>query len=246
MHDMNAPYLTPLVLTDVFQFDCHPRVPCFNQCCRDLNQALTPYDVLRLKISLKLTSDQLLARYIAVHMGPATGLPVAAMRFDENADRACPFVSAEGCRVYDHRPASCRLYPLARVMHRSRSDGALTEHYALLKEPHCCGFGETQSVTVAQWIKNQGLEGYLSMNDALLDLISMKNQSLPGPLPPELAQMTRMVFYDVDGLKKRAKAGVLKDVDGPSLFPLPDMEDDHQWLHWGLDWIRQQLFGTRQ
>jgi Fe-S-cluster containining protein len=246
MRDMDASYLNSMAASDVFQFDCHPRVLCFNQCCRDLNQALTPYDVLRLKIGLKLTSEQLMARYIAVHMGPATGLPVASMRFDENADRACPFVSAEGCRVYGHRPASCRLYPLARAMQRCRSNGALTEHYVLLKEPHCYGFGEPQSVTIAQWIKDQGLEDYLPMNDALLELISMKNQLRPGPLPPELAQMTRMAFYDVDGLKKCAKAGVLEDVDGPGLFPLPDMEDDHQWLLWGLAWIRWMLFGRRQ
>lgn len=32
-----------------FYFDCQSRVPCFNACCRDLNQFLTPYDIDRLK-----------------------------------------------------------------------------------------------------------------------------------------------------------------------------------------------------
>ena len=32
-----------------FSFACHPDVPCFTKCCSDLDLALTPYDVLRLK-----------------------------------------------------------------------------------------------------------------------------------------------------------------------------------------------------
>ncbi|MGC8659305.1 MAG: hypothetical protein ACP5U1_09545, partial [Desulfomonilaceae bacterium] len=33
---------------DHFQFYCGPTVPCFTECCRKLELALTPYDVLRL------------------------------------------------------------------------------------------------------------------------------------------------------------------------------------------------------
>ena len=46
---MNEPLLIPLDPDDTIGFACHPGVPCFNHCCRDLNQALTPYDVLQLK-----------------------------------------------------------------------------------------------------------------------------------------------------------------------------------------------------
>ncbi len=43
-----------------FRFACNPGVACFNECCRDLNQFLTPYDVLRLKRGLGLSSRQFL------------------------------------------------------------------------------------------------------------------------------------------------------------------------------------------
>ena len=44
--------IIPLTADTAFSFDCSPAVPCFNACCRDLNQALSPYDILRLKDSM--------------------------------------------------------------------------------------------------------------------------------------------------------------------------------------------------
>ena len=45
---------------DTFSFHCHSGVSCFNQCCRNLNLFLYPYDVLRLKHRLDISSDQFL------------------------------------------------------------------------------------------------------------------------------------------------------------------------------------------
>ena len=50
---------------EVFRFACSPGVACFNACCRDLNQSLYPYDILRLKKRLKLPSGEFLERYTA-------------------------------------------------------------------------------------------------------------------------------------------------------------------------------------
>lgn len=232
-------------LDDCFQFGCHPDVPCFNQCCRDLVQALTPYDMIRLKNALDMSSAQFIRHYAIIQVGPSTGLPVASLRFTDNADRTCPFVSPSGCRVYNHRPGSCRLYPLARAIQRSRADGTLTEDYALLRESHCRGFAEHTSQTVSQWVAGQGLADYLRMNDALMQLIALKNQLRPGPLPPDLAGWVHLAFYDVEGLAARAMAGELQGGDAPGLDPLPEIEDEQRWLLWGLDWIRGVLFGDR-
>lgn len=52
------------VLSDgTFQFACHPGVPCFTECCRDLRLLLTPYDILRLKTHLHLEAGAFLAEY---------------------------------------------------------------------------------------------------------------------------------------------------------------------------------------
>ena len=74
---------TELVLLgkdDPMHFHCGPSVACFTQCCRDLNQPLFPYDVLRLKKALNLTSDQFLSQYALQHVGPETGLPVVSLK----------------------------------------------------------------------------------------------------------------------------------------------------------------------
>ena len=46
--------IRPLDTSQPFCFACSPKVPCFNACCRDLNQVLTPYDVLCLKRFLEM------------------------------------------------------------------------------------------------------------------------------------------------------------------------------------------------
>lgn len=236
---------TPLAIEACFAFACHSGLACFNQCCRDLNQALTPYDVVRLKNALEMRSGSFLARYVDIRIGPATGLPVASLRFADPVERTCPFVSTAGCRVYAHRPASCRLYPLTRGVRRSRHTGARSEYYALLKEDHCRGFEAKRIQSVRQWVADQGLADYFGVNDILLDLISLKNRLRPGPLPPEAEHLTRLAFYDVDGLKESALAGDLPGVDDPALTPLPTGQDDVQWLLWGQRWIRWRLFGGR-
>ena len=48
---------------DTFQFGCHPGVSCFNQCCGDVNIFLSPYDVLRMKKRLEITSTEFLEKY---------------------------------------------------------------------------------------------------------------------------------------------------------------------------------------
>ena len=48
---------------DQFTFGCHPGVSCFNCCCSDVNIFLSPYDVLRLKQRLGMTS-RTLARHL--------------------------------------------------------------------------------------------------------------------------------------------------------------------------------------
>jgi len=71
--------LIPLDPNAPFRFSCSPEAVCFNECCRDLNQALTPYDVLRLKRKLGISSQHFLQQYTRRHAGPGSGLPVVTL-----------------------------------------------------------------------------------------------------------------------------------------------------------------------
>jgi Fe-S-cluster containining protein len=240
---MQKPELLPIETEETFQFACHSEVSCFNQCCRDLNQALTPYDVLCLKNYLRVSSREFIRTYAVMYTGPSTGLPVVSLRFGHDAERRCPFVTAKGCSVYTARPSSCRIYPLARALRRDRADGRISEHFAVVREPHCRGFEQQKSQTVRQWVANQDLETYLAMNDALMELIALKNQLRPGPLSAQHAQWAQMALYDVEGFRKNALAGELPGANHSRLSPRPSGSDDRQWLQWGLRWISRILFG---
>jgi Fe-S-cluster containining protein len=209
--------MTPLSPEDTFQFSCGNRLPCFNHCCRDLNQFLTPYDILRLKNGLGISSTEFLAGYTNQHTGPESGLPIITLKPEMSSDRICPFVSPAGCRVYRDRPSSCRMYPLVRTLSRSRKTRSVSETFILLKEPHCKGFDHNHSQTIGEWIASQGLEMYNQMNDMLMEIISLKNAHLPGPLDRESRQMFHMALYDLDRFRDNIiNKGLL---DNPLLEP---------------------------
>jgi hypothetical protein len=50
----------------VFRFHCSPGVACFTRCCADVTIALTPYDVIRLKNALGISSDAFLEKYTMI------------------------------------------------------------------------------------------------------------------------------------------------------------------------------------
>ncbi len=224
------PKITPLRDDTSFSFACSPVRPCFNACCRDLNQVLAPYDILRLKNALRLSSGDFLAAFTIRRIGPETGLPVISLNFSRQADRKCPFVTPAGCRVYRDRPASCRLYPLARGTSRNRASGWIGEHFALIREAHCRGFNHDTAQTARAWMRNQGLEPYNRYNDMFLQLISLKNRRGPGRLEPERERLFFTALYDIDSFRElvlQESFGKRRTIDSPGLPALdPDLNHD--------------------
>lgn len=235
--------MIPLARDDQFRFACGPEVPCFNACCRDLNQFLTPYDIYRLKSNLQLSSNQFLNRYTAEHLGPQTGLPVISLKaFPEN-DLRCPFVSEAGCQVYEDRPSSCRTYPLARAITRSRETGDVTEHFALIREAHCCGCEQARTQTVKEWIEDQELDLFNRFNDMLMDVISMKNQYHPDPLDLREQRMFHMALYDLDGFRQHLQQHGMPEGWAMAETQLAEiLADDVKLLAFGHTWIKWALF----
>ena len=226
-----------------FQFSCHSKVVCFNECCRDLNQFITPYDMLRMRKNLGLSCEEFLSKYTSQHIGPESGLPVVTLKPNIADELTCPFVTPEGCRVYNDRPASCRMYPLARAVTRSRETGQLIEHFALIKESHCKGFSEGKSQTPLEWVESQGLKKYNEMNDLLLEIISLKNQKKPGPVDFKEKLMVHMAFYDLDSFRTHIFEKGLLDEFNLDEFILEKIKtDDVELLKLGFEWIKRVLF----
>ena len=121
-----------LGLDDQFTFGCHPGVSCFNCCCSDVNIFLSPYDVLRLRKRLGITSGEFLDRYALVPVQKDMKTPVVLLRMRDDAGKACPFLTAEGCGVYSDRPWPCRMYPLGMAAAKDTPDGWRGERFWFL------------------------------------------------------------------------------------------------------------------
>lgn len=239
----SAPQIISLDANDRFTFSCHPRVPCFNQCCQDLHQVLTPEDILRLKQYLGLSSSAFLERFTRRHDGPETGLPVITLKPLQPNAPICPFVTPEGCRAYPARPVSCRLYPVARAVSRCRATGRLTQHYALIREPHCRGFENGPEWTVNTWIENQYAADLLALGDRMLSLIALKNQRKPGPLPLVDRQLFHLACYDMDGFRNAVYLkGMLKNFPVNAALLEKAQTDDWALLEIGYRYIGRTIF----
>ncbi len=234
--------LIPIASDALFGFCCHRSLPCFNACCQDLNQFLTPYDVLRLKNHLGLSSTDFLRRYCSRHTGPESGLPMVTLTPRSSPGAACPFVTGRGCSVYAHRPSSCRTYPLIRAVAKSRETGAVTERFVLIKESHCGGFGRQKEQTVRQWMEDQGLAPYNQFNDLLIEVISLKNRRLPGALDTEAGDLFHLALYDLDRFREHLfDNDRLHDGEFDRALRSDARINDVALLKLGIQWVERKL-----
>ncbi len=227
-----------------FQFACHPGVPCFNQCCRKLELWLTPYDALRLKRRLELTSQEFIERFAEMKTGQnGWPMPMLAMRADD-PERTCPFLGGSGCTVYEDRPGACRTYPLGRATRGGRDGGPQEESYFLVREEHCRGFEAGPTWLPRDWTKDQGLETYNAVNDLFLPIIT---RQAPDPEPQVIAQKMRMFMlacYDLESFRQFVTQSRFAQL---FVLPEPRLElaaaNDLELLKLAFDWLRFAIFG---
>ncbi|MFP5212071.1 MAG: YkgJ family cysteine cluster protein, partial [Acidobacteriota bacterium] len=141
---MNAPDKDQPVLSvdSTFRFACHDRLPCFTQCCKDVNIYLTPYDVLRLRRALKIGSGEFLAKYTRHFLAANTNIPVVQFEMDPKTLR-CKLVTEDGCSVYENRPWACRMFPLDLT-------GREGEYRMIVRKDRCFGLTESRQLTVRE------------------------------------------------------------------------------------------------
>ena len=120
----NSPVVPTMVEgTHVIEFSCHKGIGCWNACCSNIDISLTPYDVLRLKTRLGISSTEFLKEYTVPYEMEKDS--IAGVKFRPvDAGTACRFMQPEGCGIYQDRPTACRYYPVALLSMR-RQDFSL-------------------------------------------------------------------------------------------------------------------------
>lgn len=227
-----------------FKFQCHPGVPCFNLCCRDVNIFLTPYDIIRLKQRLGMTSEELIKKHTITPFDKNLKYPVLMLQMEDNDEKTCPFVSEKGCTVYEDRPWACRMYPLGLASPSAGSDELDKEFYFLLRESTCKGFGEDHDQTVGDWLTDQGIREYNEMGEEFKDITMNEFFQQAKEINPKKLDMFFNVCYNIDHFRKFIFESSFFDkfeVDEEKQKAM--REDDVALLRFGYQWLRFALFG---
>lgn len=184
-----------------FRFHCHPGLACFNLCCQQPTIIIKPYDILRLRRRLGITSTAFLARYTVRLMEEASLLPLRLLALQDEDPGGCPFVdTATGCTVYDDRPAACRLFPV--IQGSSLNDGQAREVYFLKKLDFCQGFLDGPTWTLAQWRADQELAIYEELNQEWVDILLHQGARLSAGGTGPKVQPFELAVYDLDAFRR--------------------------------------------
>ena len=224
----------------VFHFQCRPGLDCFNSCCRDKRLPLWPYDLLRLRRGLDLPSDRILEEYAELEMDPVSGWPALRLKLDVRG--RCPLLTEAGCRVYDHRPAACRIYPLARAA--ALRHGRAEAVYFRQEAPKCLGWGQEREHNLASWTADQGLEPYDRANDRLLPLLFHPKRKGRLNLTQRQVHAVLVALYNLDVFRR-----MLGQPDFARRFNPAGVEEamtaDETVLDLGIEFLLTTLFGDQ-
>ena len=231
--------------TDKFPFRCHPGVSCYNKCCNDVNIFLTPYDIIRLKNKLGISSGEFLEKYTLLPIEEKLRHPIVMLRMNDET-KNCQFVDSNGCTVYEDRPWSCRMFPVGVASPNEIPDDDRERFYFLLHEDVCKGFEQGREWTIEEWMKDQKVDEYNEYGELFKDISLHPFFTSSKGIQPVKLEMFYMVCYDIDKFKsfvfestflKRFKVDK-KEIEGMR-------QDDGALLKFGFKWLRFSLFGEK-
>ncbi|MGO8821501.1 MAG: YkgJ family cysteine cluster protein [Desulfomonilaceae bacterium] len=229
---------------DCFQFYCGPSVPCFTECCRKLDLALTPYDVLRLYTRLDKSPSEFLEDYTDIKAVSRHGFPEVFLKMDVDEEKLCPFVSKDGCTVYEDRPGACRIYPLGRASSKNRSTDLNEEFYFVVRESHCRGFERTKNWIVDEWLSDQDLGQYNRLNDKLMELYMLGFRRGSAQFSTQQLQMFMMACYNLRKFREFIfRSSFLTKFELSSEDIELIRENDVILLEFSFRWLKFALFG---
>lgn len=225
-----------------FNFSCHKELPCFSKCCGDVNIFLTPYDVIRMKKALGLSSEEFLEKYTLPLVLREQQIPVALLKMEENNNKKCPFVVKEGCTIYQDRPWACRMYPLGLASSRTGAGG---EEFCFIADDEslCLGFKEDKEWTVKDWMLDQQVDIYNRNSEDYMQLTLHKSFQEGKELGPAKVQMFYQTCYNLDRFRRNLfNSSFFKrfDIDQETMKRIKT--EDEALLNFGIKWLRFALF----
>ena len=229
-----------------FHFQCHKGIQCFTHCCAALNLVLTPYDIIRMKHHLKISSDEFLDTYTETKFDKHHRFPMISLKMNQDESARCPFVTPDGCTLYQDRPGACRIYPLGRAASRAHMERESQEKFFIVEEEHCLGFREPREWSVEEWLANEGVDEYNAMNDLWSEIITSAKDLGPTKDVQKKIQVFYMASYNLDKFRKfifESRFFQLFQVERKKKEVLAS--EDMELMKFAFDWLKYSLFGEK-
>jgi Fe-S-cluster containining protein len=233
---------------ETFSFRCYPGIGCYNRCCRNLNLFLYPYDVLRLKNALGISSDEFLDGYVDVVLRSGNFFPEVLLRMSENKEKTCPFSTDAGCEVYPDRPDTCRLFPMEQGVVYDAAGKKDRLIYFFRPPDFCLGPNESDRWVVSRWANAQQTETYQRMTLRWAELKRRFQTDPWGAEGPQgqKAKMAFMATYNLDRFREFVfHSSFLKRYKVKSVILKKIQNDDGELLKFGFDWIKCFLWNIK-
>jgi len=194
---------TKLSLQSRFRFKCHKGIKCFTMCCSNINILLTPYDVVRMKNRLKISSEEFLEQYTHMEIDAKSTQPLVRLKMLDDNEKKCPFITSEGCTIYTDRPANCRYYPIGQgTLRKAGEEGPVNEEfYFFIREPHCLGYQEDKEWTIESWRKDQEVDVYDELNREWKE-VQLRRNPLIKELDSNQQAQVYTASYDMDRFRR--------------------------------------------
>ena len=233
---------------ETFKFQCHEQLACYNQCCRNLNLFLYPYDILRLKKQLKISSDQFLGTYVDVVLRKDNYLPDVLLKMADNQEKTCPFLSADGCLVYPDRPDTCRTFPIEQGAFFDAAKNKTSLIHFFRPPDFCQGQYQKKRWSTESWAMDQNAVLYNQMTARWAEVKRLFESNPWGNDGPygSKGKMVFMAAYNIDEFREfvlhstfltrfKIKTGLIKKIK----------TSDIELLKLGFEWIKLMVWGKK-
>lgn len=233
---------------DIFHFQCHSEVICFNQCCRNLKLYLYPYDVLRLKNHLHLSADAFIDTYVDVVLREGSFFPEVMLRMSSDKERTCVFLVESGCSIYRDRPDTCRTFPIEQGSLYDAQTQKAKRIYFFRPPDFCMGQYETKTWNPRTWSEDQDAVLYNKMTMKWSELRRLFQSDPWGDEGPEgaKAKMAFMATYNMDRFREfilnssflqryKVKSEIIRKLE----------RDDLKLMNFGFEWVKFYLWGIK-
>lgn len=185
--------------------------------------------------SLWISSGEFLKRY-TIALSGEEGLPLVVLKMLEDEIKSCPFVTPDGCSIYQDRPWSCRMYPIFPVSSKE-------EEFWIEEKPSCLGLKEEKQWTIQEWKKNQGIDIYDKMNESYKEITHHDYFQKGNKLDSGRTKMLHTACYDLNEFRRflfETRFFGIYDVKKEVIEKIK--EDEEELLSFGYRWIRFNLF----